>query len=1264
MATSRINYKNWAVDASGNVVGNARVEIQYLYSGELVPAASIYTVETGSGVKDSNPFVAESDGSFSVWLAPGAYTFTLGTGAAQTSVSVYLTPADVEFTTRALLVTAIAAGASWPDGTILSAQGVRWEWSTGATVISDMPGALPAGQISLRHFTSAAADGTTSIAAALQAAINYAGRTSTGSISVPGDNNSVYIPPGLWLWTDHDADGVINTINHPITLWSDGPLTGVLVTNNVDDVGFLVQAENNVTLGSNVSNVNFTGLTLWNTTVPTNPNAGRSPQFTATNAGIVYDRSMGQVNNCAIYNFGGGIDCLAVPEGVRIINSNITTTDTGEDVSAVAGTAHIRIKVRQVDASSTGTKYQWTTASGGDDEYYAYSNSVFIDNLNLRAGATVAIDQQEATILIEGGDGFYITNSHIAWGDLACLLVQPRHPQTPLTNLQVSNCLIDPLPTKSTHGVLARDFYSNGSTPASDFIFSNCLVAGCTAEGVWIDLDVSGFQWRGGALKGVGTVGGAGIRLSGGASGCIIKDVSFRNVGATNADPCVWVESATRVAIEGLNGDGNTFSLVKVEIGSNDVVIGPCVSGAIIDDEPAFKIPGGTFQAYVSGVSQTNASGTIASASLITLPLGLDAFYVTGTTTINTISGQTMFNGRTFTLVFEDVLTIRNVGNVDVGTGASIITRAGGAYTFTYNATENKIILVGSEPGLVSYPTRALLAASVAAGASWADGTLVSDGTVTYKASAGATDIPDLPGLLPYGDVYPGHFGAKGDGTTDDTAALQAAIDTGFDLIFPSGNYRAVGLVLDNNQQRLFGVGAVRVTKNGNGVVFSGGGDDVRIEGITVRGDVDGALSAGYTGDNISMTGQRFQFVRGGSMWTPGRPIKATGGATLIVDPIDPIATSDTSGNGYDIELGVSGTATLYHRISNWYAGSFNGGLLLIDTGSHFVNNSLFGKLTIQAGTKPSGVNGGNTVACRIGRDITVEQSSTVITGCTPSSANCNVTFAADTSGCMWIGNTNPASITNNGNANNHIQREVSAGSTSDVKFGDDASTNILKFNAGGSVEFAGDITLPNAKSLRFKDSGGTAQSILGFSSGDDTSLGLNNGANFMNLVSGSGGVYAAVGGASIAQFYSGGLRPQADGSSNLGTASQRWSTVYATNGTINTSDARDKADIRPLDLPEQRVAKRCKELIRAYRWKDAETHGDKINFGVIAQDVIAAFEAEGLNPFEYGVVVRDTWEAKEAITRDGVEIEPARAAGERYGVRYDQLVSLIISAM
>ncbi len=68
----------------------------------------------------------------------------------------------------------------------------------------------------------------------------------------------------------------------------------------------------------------------------------------------------------------------------------------------------------------------------------------------------------------------------------------------------------------------------------------------------------------------------------------------------------------------------------------------------------------------------------------------------------------------------------------------------------------------------------------------------------------------------------------------------------------------------------------------------------------------------------------------------------------------------------------------------------------------------------------------------------------------------------------------------------------------------------------------------------------------------------------------------------------------------------------------------------------------------------------------MIAQDVVAAFEAQGLTATDYGVVTLDTWDAREAVVdeQSGEEITPAVPAGSRYAVRYDELHSLIIAAM
>jgi hypothetical protein len=139
-------------------------------------------------------------------------------------------------------------------------------------------------------------------------------------------------------------------------------------------------------------------------------------------------------------------------------------------------------------------------------------------------------------------------------------------------------------------------------------------------------------------------------------------------------------------------------------------------------------------------------------------------------------------------------------------------------------------------------------------------------------------------------------------------------------------------------------------------------------------------------------------------------------------------------------------------------------------------------------------------------------------------------------------------------------------------------------------------------------------------------------------------------------------VAPYLDNSTSIGYPGQRWSVVYAATGTINTSDGRDKQDVFTLDDAEQRVAATLKGLIKKFRFKDAvETKGDqaRIHVGVIVQDVIAAFEDEGLNPMRYGIVCYDEWDARQ--DEDGNEIT---AAGNRYGIRYEELLAFIISAL
>ena len=128
------------------------------------------------------------------------------------------------------------------------------------------------------------------------------------------------------------------------------------------------------------------------------------------------------------------------------------------------------------------------------------------------------------------------------------------------------------------------------------------------------------------------------------------------------------------------------------------------------------------------------------------------------------------------------------------------------------------------------------------------------------------------------------------------------------------------------------------------------------------------------------------------------------------------------------------------------------------------------------------------------------------------------------------------------------------------------------------------------------------------------------------------------------------------DNAIDLGTSSNRFDDIYATNDTIQTSDRNEKQDIDVLSDAEQRVAVAAKGLLRKFRWiSSVEEKGDeaRIHFGIIAQDLQAAFEAEGLDAGRYAMFISSTWTDEET----GEE-------RSRMGVRYSELLAFIIAAI
>lgn len=145
--------------------------------------------------------------------------------------------------------------------------------------------------------------------------------------------------------------------------------------------------------------------------------------------------------------------------------------------------------------------------------------------------------------------------------------------------------------------------------------------------------------------------------------------------------------------------------------------------------------------------------------------------------------------------------------------------------------------------------------------------------------------------------------------------------------------------------------------------------------------------------------------------------------------------------------------------------------------------------------------------------------------------------------------------------------------------------------------------------------------------------------------------------------------RPINDNQVNSGHPSARWTTVYAVTGTINTSDAREKTSIRSLSDAELSAGRSILDAIGIFQWLDAVAKkgadNARLHTGFLAQAVASCFTAQGLDPTRYGLYCYDKWDAApEEVNEDGTAIAPARDAGDRYGIRPDELSNFLAACL
>lgn len=124
------------------------------------------------------------------------------------------------------------------------------------------------------------------------------------------------------------------------------------------------------------------------------------------------------------------------------------------------------------------------------------------------------------------------------------------------------------------------------------------------------------------------------------------------------------------------------------------------------------------------------------------------------------------------------------------------------------------------------------------------------------------------------------------------------------------------------------------------------------------------------------------------------------------------------------------------------------------------------------------------------------------------------------------------------------------------------------------------------------------------------------------------------------------------DGTTHIGGSATRWKNIYATNGTIQTSDANEKCSIKDIDEIYEQFFMKLRGV--TYMWNkrsedDTQIH-DRIHCGLIAQEVNEAAESVGLSSITVAAICRDDLDEP---TFDG--------RTERWGINYSELHGLEI---
>ena len=123
----------------------------------------------------------------------------------------------------------------------------------------------------------------------------------------------------------------------------------------------------------------------------------------------------------------------------------------------------------------------------------------------------------------------------------------------------------------------------------------------------------------------------------------------------------------------------------------------------------------------------------------------------------------------------------------------------------------------------------------------------------------------------------------------------------------------------------------------------------------------------------------------------------------------------------------------------------------------------------------------------------------------------------------------------------------------------------------------------------------------------------------------------------------SGRVLPGTNGEGYIGESSNKWNAIYATNGTIQTSDRNEKNTITESDLGLDFI---CKLKPVSYKWNqnEGESLDTKTHYGLISQDVEEVIIETGKTLDDFGAIDKPN--------------------GDPMGLSYNEFISPLIKAI